>query len=666
MERAEALGKLRGEEPMLPPCFKQPEMSIQADIIVSLLDHNPSSRPSSSELLASEKIPEEVEGDKWARHILRHAQTESYRKKFLSSIFPQPEEPHLDRASTIEVKPDTGRPLMRPGVYDSNPLAEEDDEEFYPKVLSSELNYDTKDSSSIGSGESLLRSLVEEKIVSIFRRHGATKLGMPVLLPFSSQYLKKLDQIVKLIDPTGHLLQLPFDFTLPYASYLAKTAASPRKTYIIGDVYRATRFDGPPRRIGEAHFDIISSNYLDLALREAEAIKVVDEIVNAFPSMSTLQMCYHINHSLVLNAILGFCNIHRSKWAVVKETLASLHAGQMDWTRLRSALRSPAIGVAATSVEELMRFDFRDLYDRAIAKLRALLRKTEHLEAYFGHIEAVTLYLKRFNINRKIYIHPLGSVNESFYRGNLFFQCIFDTPKKEVFAAGGRYDRLIESYNAKTSRSRADTIHAVGFNFNWDRLYTSMARFQRAAAKSKSKKKAQHESHDLLLHNRCDVLVSSSDREILYSTGLEIIQELWANDISAELVVDNVTHGQDFVYNAASESRESYAWIIYIKQDGYLKVRSILRKEETDMRASNLFAWLRSEIRERDRMEDRSHGAKPLRYSSQQDGSGTVGGGEADVRVIMSASRGKKFNRKAVIEEGKFCHGLEYVRSRTD
>lgn len=642
MERVETIGKLRDKKPTLPLIFKGPEMAIQADTILSLVNHDASTRPSSSELLTSGKIPEEIEGDRWARHIFRHAHQESYRKRFLASMFPQPEETQVDFAITNEAKVGVNQHV-------------EDDEEFYSKALSSELEYDNKDSLNVEPGYAILRNFIEEKMITIFRRHGATKLEMPVLVPFSSQYSKKLDQTVKLVDPSGHLLQLPYDFTLPYASFLAKSTAAPRKTYTIGNVFRASRFDGPPRRLGEAHFDIISSNYLDLALREAEAIKVLDEIVSLFPSMSSLQMCYHINHSRILNAILSFCNIHRSRWAVVKETLAALHAGQMDWTRIRGALRSPAVGVAATSLEELMRFNFRDVCDKAISKLRSLLRKTDHLEAYFGHLEAITLYLKRFNINRKIYVNPLGSVNESFYRGNLFFQCIFDTPKREVFAAGGRYDRLIESYKVEeSSRKTQDTIHAVGFNFNWDRLSSSMARFLKADTKSKAGRKTHVGTPEISLPQRCDVLLGSSDREILYSTGLELIQELWANDISAELAVDTNTQGLELIHSATNESRDAHPWSIYIKQDGYIKVRSALRREETDMRNSDLFAWLRNEIRERDRVEGRSPIAHLYRHSSQQEAGRATDSGEPDVKVITSKTRGKKFNRKTVIEEGNF------------
>lgn len=205
---------------------------------------------------------------------------------------------------------------------------------------------------------------------------------------------------------------------------------------------------------------------------------------------------------------------------------------------------------------------------------------------------------------------------------------------------------------ATTAKAKRGRTHAVGFNFNWDRLCTSMARFQKAAVKSKPKKKAGIETVSSV-SNRCDVLVASADRELLHSTGLEIIQELWANHISAELAIDKAVHADDLIFNPANESRDSYAWIIYLKQDNFLKARNIARKEETDMRNSELFAWLRSEIRGKHRLEGRTQAPRSNRLGSQHD-SGGAASDEPDVQVITAASRGKKFNRKTVIEEGEF------------
>lgn len=65
MERAETLGKLRDQSPRLPVDFMQSEKALPGEIILSLVDHDPLTRPTSADLLASDRIPEEVEGDKW-------------------------------------------------------------------------------------------------------------------------------------------------------------------------------------------------------------------------------------------------------------------------------------------------------------------------------------------------------------------------------------------------------------------------------------------------------------------------------------------------------------------------------------------------------------------------------------------------------------------------
>ncbi len=90
-------------------------------------------------------------------------------------------------------------------------------------------------------------------------------------------------------------------------------------------------------------------------------------------------------------------------------------------------------------------------------------------------------YIKRFGIRRKIYINPLSSLNEKFYKGGILFQCLYDNKKRDVFAAGGRYDRLIQDFLPKT-QGRAPDHHAVGFSLAWERLVVSMLRFQKTTS----------------------------------------------------------------------------------------------------------------------------------------------------------------------------------------
>jgi eukaryotic translation initiation factor 2-alpha kinase 4 len=83
--------------------------------------------------------------------------------------------------------------------------------------------------------------------------------------------------------------------------------------------------------------------------------------------------------------------------------------------------------------------------------------------------------MKRLKVKRKVYINPLSSYNNKFYKGNILFQCLYDTKRRDVFAAGGRYDRLIQEVS-KTSSVRSQA-HAVGFNLKFDSLCASMSNY---------------------------------------------------------------------------------------------------------------------------------------------------------------------------------------------
>lgn len=61
MQRAQVLEDIRRSHPVLPSDFDSD--TAQSDIILSLLTHNPKERPSSAELLKSNKLPDEMESD---------------------------------------------------------------------------------------------------------------------------------------------------------------------------------------------------------------------------------------------------------------------------------------------------------------------------------------------------------------------------------------------------------------------------------------------------------------------------------------------------------------------------------------------------------------------------------------------------------------------------
>lgn len=313
MERSEVLQGLREKEPKLPSDFRVKERAVQADIILSLLDHNPRTRPSSSDLLRSGKLPVQMESETIRQTLEGMSNPKSpYYQKMMATLFSRPPTQAKDYA------------------------------------------WDMDGSLNPGSDDLMLQSLVKQKLASIFRRHGALEAPRTFLFPRYSHYPVNA---VQLLDPGGTLVQLPYDLTLPHARNLAQHTPTIARSFTFGTVFR-DKGGGQPKSSGEVDFDIVSDS-LDLALKDAEVIKVMDEIVICFPSLAASQMCFHINHSDLLNHIFNFCRINLDLRSAVAEVLSKLNIGTWTWQKIRNELRSPLIGVAATSLDDLQRFDFR-------------------------------------------------------------------------------------------------------------------------------------------------------------------------------------------------------------------------------------------------------------------------------------------------------------------
>lgn len=309
--------------------------------------------------------------------------------------------------------------------------------------------------------------------------------------------------------------------------------------------------------------------------------------------MSTVPIWYHINHSRLLDSILQYCDIDTSRWSAVKHTISKLHTGEWTWNRVRHELRGPSIAVAATALDELERFDFRDTWDNAIPRLRAILKDTADLEAVFAHMHAVTAYLARLNVQRSVFVSPLSSYNEAFYRGNLLFQCLYtyNQKKRSVFAAGGRYDQLIRDHQPIASKK--SSVHAVGFQLAWTGLCTDIMTYLNKASKVKTKKKSTTSLQSAWRARKCDVLIESFDQDILASTGPELLEQLWASNISAELDEGNAEGTGESTYTKVQKPKVEHSWVILAKSEGFVRVRNIARDDETEVKISELIGHLR-------------------------------------------------------------------------
>lgn len=100
----------------------------------------------------------------------------------------------------------------------------------------------------------------------------------------------------------------------------------------------------------------------------------------------------------------------------------------------------------------------------------------ERLPPIFARLNVLMTYLQCFGVKRRVFVNPLSSLHDKFYRGSVLFQCVFDSKRRDVFAAGGRYDRLIQEFAPKALSNRPQA-HAVGFNLSSDRLGSSMREY---------------------------------------------------------------------------------------------------------------------------------------------------------------------------------------------
>ncbi|KAK3953067.1 anticodon binding domain of tRNAs-domain-containing protein [Pseudoneurospora amorphoporcata] len=636
MQRAMVLEQLRQSPPVLPADFKHMDKN-HLEVLLSLLTHNPKERPSSSELMKSGKLPIQMESEAIRRAIAGLSDPNSpYYQKMLETLFSRPIEQAKDYAWDMSSSGPSPQELMR-------------------------------------------QFIVKDTLVSIFRRHGAVEAPTACLYPSSSHYIGQ--NAVHLLDQNGTVLQLPFDLMMGHARSLARITNSPvvQKSYSFGNIFRDRHGGGQPDVYGEVDFDIITSDALDLALKEAEVIKVLDEIATAFPTVSSTPICFQLGHSDLLNLIFEYCGVEVGTRRAAAEVLSKLNIRNFTWQKVRGELRSPMVGISATSVDELQRFDFRDTPSKAISKIKLLFEGTEYYQqasSTLAHLKEVYEYTKRFGVQNKIYIAPLSSINEAFFRGGILFSCLYDKKVKDVFAAGGRYDSLIKEHRPKIG-NRFEERHAVGFSLNWEKQLAKPV--PKATGKAFLKKAAEEESQGLFNLKRCDVLVASFDPEVLRSSGIELVQTLWAHCISAELARD-ARSPEDLL---SKYRDESYSWIVIIKQDNMLKIKTMGRKDapDADIPAKELLNWLKAEMREnRDALMRGTGGGghhgggmssgAAVKFRGGGGGAGLSSFGnnselnsslflgadgerEQEVHVLVAQTKSKKFNRRQVVEQAQ-------------
>lgn len=640
MERASILMGLRSEKIAVPQGFITGRYDTERKLVRSLLDHVPGNRPSAEALLQSGLIPL-ANKDETIKEALR------------ALVDPSPDSPWLYEVCNA---------LFSRSLHAVQRV-------LYDRLTGRPQTSANRKETSMH----LTRAAVSETLRDIFELHGAVENdNRSHVFPRAIQYADH--KIVELMDPTGNILQLPYDLTMPFARRIAETVPEFRKSFCFGSVYRADDNNKGlhPIAFTEVDFNIVTSTSQDHQYHEAEVVKVLDEIADAFPCFKagTVSLC--INHSDILQGILDFCGFTGAQ----KHSALKL-LGEKGLAPSRPGVRNELLAnstLSATSINDLEAFGFRDEFERAEQRLLKMIDEsglTKPLREGLANVRSVVGTLRKLGVTKRIYFAPLSNYHEQFYRSGIMFQAVVEDGKKyAVIGAGGRYDRLVRQFRTTSLDGGAPTAHAVGFNLSFELLADAMHAYREAAVKKAARKGSRQTLASSVtslagpwIKPRCDVLVTSFNPATIKGLCVDILRDLWAAGISADLV-SQVLSSEALVDLA---SRDSINWVVVAKQSNAytasvnykpVRVKNIAAKTDVDLAIDELVGHLQLEIAERNKAVAQQTGTRGKKTvvaapGPSADTTGSVQPADETATSASSANRITILNESGRLKGGK-------------
>ncbi|XP_049955903.1 eIF-2-alpha kinase GCN2 [Schistocerca serialis cubense] len=489
MERVKVLVNLRSKDIILPSDFNEEKMPRQAYIIRWLLNHDPSLRPTSLELLQSDFLPppqlEEAELQEMVRHTLSNPQSKAY-KYLVASCFSQ------------EVTP------------------------------AEDLTYDM----NLPKPSPALQEFAKETVTRVFRRHGAVCVPTPLLMPRDNSLLPA-DTGVQLMTHSGGVVSLPHNLRVPFARYVAWNGISTLKRYAIDRVYREKKVFGfHPRELYECAVDIVTPNP-GTNTAEAELLAIVWEVVTEFPNLRDKNCSFRLSHTLLLKAILLHCGIEEEKHADVSSILSE--AKDEKYSRFQLQTRLISLCLTDQAIDSLFAFiesecsieklavNFRSITRRKGEAATLAKQAIRELEMIVSHTEAL-------GVKCPIVVAPGLVFTVPQYSG-MTCQFVCELKKKrrktglDVIAAGGRYDGMLAKFRHTLEltglATRGMTQSAAGVSISLDKIVLALQEARAVLSGAAS---------------TVDVVVCSLGQRFLFKQKASIAKELWAHGVQTLLL----------------------------------------------------------------------------------------------------------------------------------
>uniref|UniRef100_A0A673HAM6 eIF-2-alpha kinase GCN2 n=1 Tax=Sinocyclocheilus rhinocerous TaxID=307959 RepID=A0A673HAM6_9TELE len=530
-ERIFVLSQLRKESINFPEDFNENESEMQRKVISWLLTHDPALRPTAVELLKSDLLPppqmEESELHEVLQHTMANVSGKAYRT-MVNQLFSQNISPVMDFTYDIDI---------HKGSFHFNTAK--------------------------------VQQYVYETVTRIFRRHGAVRLQMPLLLPRNRRLYEGCETAC-FMDHSGMLVSLPYDLRLAFARFVARNNISHLKRYSIERVYRQRKLDrAHPRELLECAFDIVIpiSNSL---LPDAEAIYTVSEVVQEFSALQDRNYTIHLNHTSLLKAVLMHSGVPEDKLTQASNILCDAMSEKL--TKREVEAKFCNLSLSNNSLQTLYKFieqkgDLQEL----LPLINSLTKQKSSAVAQMAKqgqkdLEEVMSLLKKLSVKLQVVVN-LGLVYKVQHHCGVIFQFVAFIRKRkrtvpDVLAAGGRYDHLIMEFGGPAVSGPVPT--AVGASIALDKICSAVASLEEPPVSS------------------CDVLVlpvcqSSTSRAI------KVTQKLWAAGVSSDIVYD-ISQSQEALLEHCRQAGITFMVLVSDKEGHYLKVKTFEKDRQSEKR----------------------------------------------------------------------------------
>lgn len=536
MERIRLLTDARLPDVLLP--LPVARFSEEIQLIRSLLSHDPSLRPTASQL--RRRLPAIADQEQVAEAVKLFVRGQAHTPSLLKQLF--------SRVAEDTVTEHT----FTPG---SSHHIDPGDQEVAERV----------------------RWEVHSLVTNIFIRHGATRRIEPLVAAASTLYDEF--NVVRLLDSRGRLLQLPYDMRLSWCREEGKRPHKSlvRRSFAIAHVARASSAVGQvPHYLHEADYDLSFPVRPDEADRSGELLRLLQEVDESLGRSSKTQPCIAIGHAAISRLIWDSSGISPGLYRSCGSILSSWQATQPQY---RDHLRRKLVkaGMSETRANDMLDLIARSAaaadqpvalqlkHFAAVVQDRLGKDITPLIEVLDGLLQSATAFGIRLEIDFRPFTQDVNMydimVRLEYAQG----------ARRETVALGGSYDRMVAICAPPGSVPQVDRSH-WGVSIALDKL----AQLSKVRAR------------DITIRGSLDVLVHAP----LHNPPIEVLEALWSADIAADFVTTlqpNDAQRRGALYIIVPRDRKT--------STSKVRVRHLDTRQQVDLPQAEVADWVANELR---------------------------------------------------------------------